>query len=49
MELLFEIIKANVWGVNYICYDNVLKFIVPLAIIMILALMIRSSVGPSRL
>ena len=49
MNLLLEAIKAEVWGVSYICYDNALKLTVPLAIIMILALVIRSSAGPSRL
>ena len=43
MELLLEAIKANVWGVSYICYDNALKFIAPT--ILILALVLRLSVG----
>ena len=46
MELLLEAINTNAWGVSYICYDNALKFTVPLAVIMILALAIRLSVGP---
>ena len=49
MELLLEVINANVWGVSYICCDNALKLTVPLAIILILALALRSSAGPSRL
>ena len=46
MELLLEAINANVWGVTYLCYDNALKLTVPLAIILILALAIRSSAAP---
>ena len=49
MELLLEAIKANVWGGSYICYDKARKFIAQLAITLILALAIRSSVGPARL
>ena len=49
MELLLEAIKANVWGVSYVCYDNALKLTVPLAVILIISLSLRSSVGPARL
>ena len=49
MELLLQAINTNVWGITYLCYDGALRLTVPLAVIMLLALMIRSSVGPSRL
>ena len=49
MELLLGAINTNAWGVTYVCYDIALKLIVPLAVILILALAIRSSVGPSRM
>ena len=49
MELLFEAIQANVWGVTYLCYDGALKFIAPLALILILTLVVQRSVGLARL
>ena len=49
MELLLEAINTNAWGVTYLCYDNALKLTVPLAIILILALTLRSSAAPSCL
>ena len=49
MELLLQAIQTNVWGVTYVCYDNALKLTVPLAIIMMLALALRLTAGPSRL
>ena len=49
MELLLEAIKANVWGISYVCYDNALKLTVPLAVILIISLSLRSSVGHARL
>ena len=49
MELLLQAIKAEFWGITYVCYDNALKLTVPLVLIMILALALRSSVGPARL
>ena len=49
MELLLQAINTNVWGITYLCYDGALRLTVPLAVIMLLALMIRSSAGPSRL
>ena len=48
MELLLEAIQAKVWGVAYVCYDNAFKPTAPLAIILILALGLRSSVDPAR-
>ena len=49
MELLMQAIKANVWGISYVCYDNALKLTVPLAVILIISLGLRSFVGPARL
>ena len=49
MELLLEAIKANVWGITYVCYDNALKLTVPLAVILIISLSLRSSAGHARL
>ena len=47
MDLLLETIQAEVCGVTYLCYDGALKLTVPLTLI--LALGLRSSVGPARL
>ena len=45
-ELLLGDIKVEVWGVNYVCYDNALKLTVPL--ILIIVLVLPSLVGPTR-
>ena len=49
MELLLQAIKANVWGITYVCYDNALKLTVPLAVILIISLVIQRSAGHARL
>ena len=49
MELLFQAIQKRVNGISYLCYDGALRFTISWTLILILALGLRSSVGPARL